>query len=259
MFDYAREDVSRWLMRPLEPYYPIVRIDATFIYTRRQDSVSKGGYYTILGVRADRTRELLAIVNFPTESPSGWQQAILSIKERGFKNIDLVICDSLTEIESAIWQHFPQAEIQLCTVHLERNIQRYIKPKHKAEVASDLKQVFRAGDSSHTQEKAKDKWKEFCIKWGRHYPFITRKSESQRMMLYFTYLKYDYRVQSMLYTTNWIERLNRDYKRTTRMRGALPNPEATILLLGYVAMTRSAYQRKIPKLNYENTKFKWED
>jgi len=43
------------------------------------------------------------------------------------------------------------------------------------------------------------------------------------------------------------------------MRGALPNPEARILLLGYVAMTRGAYQRKIPKLNYENKKFKWEE
>jgi len=43
------------------------------------------------------------------------------------------------------------------------------------------------------------------------------------------------------------------------MIGALPNPEATILLLGYVAMTRSAYQRKIPKINYENKKFKWEE
>ena len=48
----------------------------------------------------------------------------------------------------------------------------------------------------------------------------------------------------MIYTTNWIERLNRDYKRTTRMRGALPSPQATILLLGYVAMTRKAYERE---------------
>jgi len=60
----------------------------------------------------------------------------------------------------------------------------------------------------------------------------------------------------MLYTTNWIERLNRDYKRTIRMRGALPNIEATLLLLGYVAMNKKAYQRKIPMLNYE--KFQWE-
>lgn len=58
MFDYARNDVQAWLQRPLEPYYPIIRIDATFIYTRRIDHVSKEGYYTILGVRADRTNTL---------------------------------------------------------------------------------------------------------------------------------------------------------------------------------------------------------
>lgn len=43
------------------------------------------------------------------------------------------------------------------------------------------------------------------------------------------------------------------------MRGALPNPESTILLLGYVAMTRSAYGRKIPKVNYELNKLRWEE
>ena len=79
-----------------------------------------------------------------------------------------------------------------------------------------------------------------------------------RYRQYFTYLKFDYRIRSMIYTTNWIERLNKDYKRTTKMRGALPNPEATILLLGYVAMNRNAYTRKVPKLDYEKH-FKWDE
>ncbi len=78
------------------------------------------------------------------------------------------------------------------------------------------------------------------------------------MEWYFTYLDYDYRIQTMIHSTNWIERLNRDYKRTTRMRGALPNPESVILLLGFVAMTRKAYERKVPKLDCENEKFRWE-
>jgi len=72
-------------------------------------------------------------------------------------------------------------------------------------------------------------------------------------------IHYDYRIQSMIHTTNWIERLNRDYKRTVRMRGSLPNSESVILLLGHVAMTRKAYQRKIPLLNYESEKFNWSE
>lgn len=44
-------------------------------------------------------------------------------------------------------------------------------------------------------------------------------------MDYFTYLNYDPGIQSMIYTTNWIEQLQKDFRRVTRMRGAMPNCE----------------------------------
>ena len=62
----------------------------------------------------------------------------------------------------------------------------------------------------------------------------------------------------MIYTTNWIERLNRDYKRTTKMRGAMPNPESVLLLLGHVAMTRKYYEYKINNFKFESRYFKWD-
>ena len=68
MFDLVREEVFKWLNRPLESYYPIVYIDSIFIPTRRIDSVSKEAYYTLLAVYRDRTREVLGVFNFPTES-----------------------------------------------------------------------------------------------------------------------------------------------------------------------------------------------
>jgi transposase-like protein len=259
MFDYARNDVQAWLQRPLDSYYPIVMIDATFIYTRRIDHVSKEGYYTILGVRADRTREVMSVVNFPTESANAWETVLSTLKERGLKEIGLIVCDSLTAIEDSIWKQFPEAEVQLCTIHLQRNVNKHIKPKDKAKVAEDLKDVLRTGDRYDTPENGWQRWRSFCGKWGKYYPSIKRMGENERYKLNFTYLGYDYRTHNMLYSTNWIERLNRDYKRTTRMRGALPGPDATILLLGYVAMTRSAYQRKIPKIDYEQNKFHWEE
>ena len=259
MFEYARSDVSKWLQRPLEPYYPILYIDATFIYTRRVDHVSKEAYYTILGVRKDRTREVLAIVNFPTESAGAWEEVFADLQRRGMKATGLVVSDGLSSIETSIWKYFPDADIQLCTIHLQRNVQKRIKPKDKAQVAEDFKEVFRTGDRNDDKAKGWERWVNFCQKWGRYYSSIKKMAEDQRYMLYFTYLDYDYRIHNMIYSTNWIERLNRDYKRTTRMRGALPNPEATILLLGYVAMSRNAYQRKLPKINYETEKLQWEE
>ncbi|WP_025839471.1 transposase, partial [Porphyromonas cangingivalis] len=52
---------------------------------------------------------------------------------------------------------------------------------------------------------------------------------------YFTYLRYPEEVRRMIYSTNWVERLNRNYKRTLRMRGALPSADAVVFLLGSVA------------------------
>jgi len=257
LFESAREEIFAWLQRPLQNYYPIVYIDATYIYVRREESVSKEAFYTVLGVRPDRTREVLSIVNFPHESASGWKSVFKDLKERGVENIDLFVCDGLSGIEDAIASNFSNSQVQLCVVHLERNVLKNIKSKDKEEVASDLKDVFQTARSDDSCTKGWKRWNDFILKHARKYPALNHM-RSERYKLYFTYLQYDYRVRGMLYTTNWIERLNRDYKRTTRMRGALPNPQATILLLGYVAMTRTAYNRKIPKLDYEQ-KFKWED
>ncbi|MCX7745218.1 MAG: transposase, partial [Flavobacteriales bacterium] len=180
------------------------------------------------------------------------------LKRRGVEEVGMIVSDGLSGIEDVVGLHFPHAQLQLCVVHLQRNVLKQVRPKDREAVAADFRQVFRTQDSSYTQEQAKEAWWQFTEKWGRYYAGIKRMQNKARMEWYFTYLAYDYRIQNMLYSTNWIERLNRDYKRVTRMRGALPNPQATILLLGHVAMTRKAYERKVPKLNYETEKFKWE-
>ncbi len=259
MFEYVRKEVQVWLERKLDAYYPIILIDGTFIATRRADSVSKECYYTVLGVKADRTREVLSIVNMPTESASGWESVLEDIFLRGVKEVGLFISDGINGIEDVIGKYYPKAKLQLCTVHLERNIQKHVRPKDKAQVTEEFRKIFRTGDSGYTKAGAMRDWQAFVRKWEKHYPVLSRIGKGHRMEWYFTYLEYDWRIQSMIYTTNWIERLNRDYKRTTRMRGALPDVRSAILLLGYVAMTRTAYQRKIPKLNYENHLFRWDE
>jgi transposase-like protein len=61
----------------------------------------------------------------------------------------------------------------------------------------------------------------------------------------------------MIYSTNWIERLNRDFKRTLKMRGVMPDPVSVLFLLGKVALSKLAYERKVPNLNYEQKRFMW--
>jgi transposase-like protein len=256
MFESARKEVDDWLSRLLPNYYPIVYIDAVFISTRRGDSVSKEAYYTILGVRPDRTREVLSVVNKPSESANGWKIIFEELKERGVKRIDLVVSDALKGIEEAVAGVYSSSH-QLCVVHLQRNVLSEIRPKEKQAISEELKEVFNPDNPNDTIETGWERWVNFIKRHQQKYPAL-KKMLNERYRLYFTYFKYDYRIRNMIYTTNWVERLNRDYRRVTRMRGALPNDKSALLLLGYIAMERKAFQRKIPNLNYERS-FDWED
>ena len=63
-------------------------------------------------------------------------------------------------------------------------------------------------------------------------------------------------MRSMIYTTNWIEQLNKDFRRVLIARNSMPNEDSVITLLGQVAMNKQAYHRKVPKLNYEGSLFR---
>lgn len=258
MIDFAREEVKAWLERPLEKYYPIIFVDATFVSTRREDQVSKEAYYTILGVRPDRTREVLAIVNHPTESAGGWSDVFEELKQRGVEELGLVVADGLNGLNDALAKHFSGTPLQRCVVHLQRNALKKVKKADKKAMSEDLKSVFLTKNEYDTPQKGWTRWMNFCDKWGKKYPRF-KNMKGPEYLEYFTYLSYDWHMRSMIYTTNWVERLNRDYKRVLKMRGAMPNTESVILLLARVAMTRKAYWKKVPMLNYETEKFDWED
>jgi transposase-like protein len=257
MMDYAREEVQGWLERPLDEYYPILYIDCTFVPVRRDGMVRKEAFYTVLGVKPDRTREVLCVVNAPSENRMGWQTIIEQIYQRGAREIGLVVSDGLKGIEDAIAAVYGSVPHQLCVVHLKRNLDRKVHLKDRQELQSDLRKVFTIGESDDSPAKGYQRFTELLEKWSKKYKAFNYLKNEPRYMLYFTYLAFDKSIQSMIYSTNWIERLNRDYKRVLRMRGALPNADAAILLMAQVAMSRKAFERKIPKINSDIKNFNW--
>jgi len=55
----------------------------------------------------------------------------------------------------------------------------------------------------------------------------------------------------MIYTTNWIERLNKSFRRTLKMRNALPNIQSVITLIGFVAMEMEQGTYSYPITNFK--------
>lgn len=91
-----------------------------------------------MGIKDDYTREVLAIVNIPAESASGWKEVLEGIKQRGVQQIGLIISDNLLGLDAMINLVYPGSRHQKCVVHLKRNLLNKTHPKHKVEVAEDL-------------------------------------------------------------------------------------------------------------------------
>lgn len=233
----SREEVSIWLKRKLDSHYLVLYIDATFVHTRRDKSVSKEGYYTVLGIKEDGSREVLSVVNHPTEGALLWQLELDSLKERGVHSVGLVVSDGLTSIENAIAKSFPNAQHQLCVVHMKRNILAIFPRTKRLEIGGELLKVFAIETKKVTPIAAFENLCNFVEKHKKTYPSL-KSFSNQRNVGYFTYLNYPVSIQRMIYSTNWIERLNRDYKQVLKMRGAMPSFESVLFLMGSVAMEK---------------------
>jgi transposase-like protein len=259
MIEYLRADVEVWLDRSLERYYPILFVDAIHIKIHRKRSVENEAFYVVMGVKEDKTRDVLGIFNRPSESSTGWKEMFYALRERGVKKVGLVVADGLPYLEDSLAEAYPETDLQKCTTHLKRNMLNRVRHGDKMQLAEDLREVFRTGDRYYTPEKGWKAWQQLCEKWGKNYRSIKKMGNDPFYRYYFTYLKYHPRIQAMIYTTNWIERLQRDFRRVLRMRGAMPNEESVIVLMAKTAMDKTAYHRALPGIDMDKDLFPDED
>ena len=235
LMNEAREDAAIWLERTLDSHYLVLYIDATFVSTRRDKNVSKEAYFSILGVKEDGTREVLSVVNHPTEGAGLWENELENLKRRGVQSVGLIVSDGLTSIENAVAKVFTGTPHQLCVVHFKRNITKLFPQKLKKVINDELREVFLIDSPNDNPVDGYARLQKFIDKWESKYPAL-KSYRNTRNSYYFTYTQYPGTIQRMIYSTNWIERLNRDYKRVLKMRGAMPSAESVLFLMGSVAM-----------------------
>lgn len=241
--------IDSWLNRTLDSYYPVVYIDAIHIKVRR-DRVATEAFYILLGLKEDLTREVLDIVNIPQESASGWQEVLERVKSRGVEKVGLFVFDGLTGLDTVTAKVYSDSLQQKCIIHFQRNLNKHTRVGHRKEFAKALSEVFDPDNKSYTAEKAIKKLKDVLGEWSKTYPKLKSVADQDDLESLFTYLSFDYRIRRMIYTTNWIERLNKSFRRTLNMRNSLPNPQAAITLLGFVAMEMGEKTYSYPITNF---------
>jgi putative transposase len=236
--DAIVEEVRQWQSRPLEPLYPIVYFDALFVKMRHEGRIENRAVYVAIGIRMDGMREVLGLWTANTEGAKFWLMVLTELRNRGLLDILIACVDGLKGFPEAIEAVYPQAQVQLCIVHMVRNSLKYVGWRERKAVAADLKEIYGAP----TTEAATGELNRFAEKWGKPYTTITTlwQRNWERIIPFFAFPP---EVRKIIYTTNTVEALNRSFRKIIKSRGAFPSEEAAVKLL-YLAMRNAVAKWK---------------
>jgi len=239
--DVALEEVNKWHNRELKSRYSVIFVDALSVKIRR-DTVANDSVYVILGIDENGYREILDFVIGTTESATVWYEILSSLKKRGVNQVLLGVMDGLSGIEDAFNKAFPKADIQRCIVHKVRNSVAKIRKKDYQAFTESLKTIYEAP----SKEQALIMLDEFNTKWSKIYPRIVSNWNNSIDVL-LTFYKYPTSIRKSIYTTNWIERANKELKRRLKTKDSLPtiNAAEKILYMQVINYNQKWSQRKM--------------
>jgi len=167
--DAVIEEVMAWQNRPLEPLYPVIFLDALIVKMRQDGRVENRAVYVAISIDLEGQKDVLGLWTSANEGAKFWMQVLTDLKNRGLRDVFIVCVDGLKGFPQAIEAVFPQAQVQLCIVHLTRASLNYVNWKERKTVAADLKTIY----SATTAEQAELALDAFAAKWDPRYPTIS--------------------------------------------------------------------------------------
>lgn len=223
------ESVIKFKNRPLEYDYPFVYVDATYFKVRNEHRIISKALMIALAITNDGKREIIGFDVFDNESKETWRTFLMSLKNRGLSGLKAVISDSHEGVKYAVCNVFPNVAWQRCQTHFARNIIEHAPKKYQKALQGELIEMF----NSKTIKEARQK-RDSIIE---EYKDVAEKS-MECLDLGFedsmTVMILPEKMRKFFRTTNYLERLNRELKRRSKVIGVFPNATSLIRLMGSV-------------------------
>jgi len=206
-----------------------VFLDATYCKARVNHRVVSQAVVVATGVAADGHREVLGFDVGDSEDGAFWTAFLRSLKTRGLAGVQLVISDAHAGLQAAIAAVLIGASWQRCRVHFLRNVLAQV-PKGSAEmVAAAIRTIFAQPDATHVREQLDT----IAGMLGRQLPKveIMLRDAADDILAFAAFPALHWK---KIWSTNPLERLNKEIKRRTDVVGVFPNPDALVRLAGAV-------------------------
>lgn len=238
-------EVTAWQNRPLEAVYPFVFMDAIHYKVKENHQYITKAAYVVLGIRMDGRKDILGVWIGENESSKFWLTVLNDLKNRGMKDVYVFCVDGLNGFREAIGAAYPRSQMQRCVIHQIRSSTRYVSYKDLKALMADLKPVYQAIN----EEEGMAALLRFTEKWGKQYPSCA-KSWNDNWDILSTFFAYPAELRRIIYTTNIIEGLNRQFRKFTKNKPSFTNDDSLRKML-YLASKKIVEHRTVSCRNWD--------
>jgi len=228
------EVVEAFRNRPLEGSYPYLWLDALYLKVRQDHRIVNQALVIAIGVRETGDRDVLGFSLGASEEYAFWLDFLRSLSRRGLQGVQLVTSDAHEGLKAAIEQVLTGTTWQRCRVHFMRNVLAHIPKGSKSVVAAALRTIFAQPDREAAGAQLAEVVKAMMGRWPKAADLV---AQAEHDVL--AYMSFPEEHWTRIYSTNPLERLNKEVKRRTNVVGIFPDGASVIRLVGAVLMETS--------------------
>lgn len=214
-------EIKEWQTRPLNSIYTFVFMDCIHYKVREDGRILNRAAYVVLGVTLDGYKDILSITVGANETSKFWLGMLNDLKNRGVQDVLFFCVDGLPGFKEAIEAVYSNAQIQRCVIHMLRNSFKYVNYNDLKKFSSDFKRVYNAP----SEEAALVELDTVKEKWGKKYPYAISNWENNWDDVS-SFFQFSSDIRRIMYTTNVIEGLNRQYRKVTKTKSVFPSDGA---------------------------------
>jgi putative transposase len=210
--------------------FPYVFLDATYLHVRTEAAqVTSKAVVIATGVTADGHREILGLDVGDSEDEVFWRAFLTGLKKRGLAGVKLVISDQHSGLVAALRRALQGVSHQRCRVHFVRNLLAHVPRAQVDMVAAVFRTIFAQPDP----ESMATTWDQVRDQLAARFPKIGPLMDDAKVevLAFNAFPRAHWR---KIWSTNPLERLNKEIKRRARVVGIFPNEAAVIRLVGAV-------------------------
>jgi putative transposase len=212
--------------RPLDCDLLALFLDGKYIEFRDGDRLRPACIYVVVGLRRDGRKQVLTcMARAGRENLEDWKLVLRSLLERGLRRVLILVQDDFSGLLPITQSLFPNAEVQLCAVHMQRNAKTHLS---KAD-AVEFQQRWRAIKASWNLEVAHQQFEELCDRFAKTYSSFIAELRKKRPH-YLAFLSYPESIRRSFSTTNQVEAINNQLEIMRRNSGGYFHSEETLKL-----------------------------